>query len=100
MLMDLINQLQLQQHMKGAVLQHGPLKKTKHICVFESRCPSLAMSVNSSNVNFQQGNATPEQMVHREGFPSTELEESPDLNGIWNLVLLMRRREKNEGAAD
>lgn len=60
----------------------------------ESRCPSLEMSVNSSNVNFQQGNATPEQMVHREGFPSTELEESPDLNGICYLVLLIRRRGK------
>lgn len=66
----------------------------------EPHCPSLEMSVNSSNVNFQQGNATPEQMVHRQGFPSTELEESPDLNGICYLVLLIRRRGKNEGAAD
>lgn len=98
MLMDLINQLQLQQHMKGAVLQHGPLKNTS--VSSESRCPSLEISVNSSNVNFQQGNVTPEQMVHREGFPSTELEESPDLNGICYLVLLIRRREKNDGAAD
>lgn len=38
MLMDLINQLQLQQHMKGAVLQHGPLKNT-HLCLLSLAVP-------------------------------------------------------------